>query len=72
MPPGAQHPSLKEIADRAVAEAERRAIQIALHAANGNKREAARLLRTDYKTLHVKMQQYGIPAAQFKQNTTHG
>jgi two-component system nitrogen regulation response regulator GlnG len=61
---------LKEIADRAVAEAERRAIQIALHSARGNKSEAARLLRIDYKTLHLKMKQYGIRAAQFKDIAT--
>lgn len=61
---------MKEIADRAVAEAERRAIQIALHSARGNKSEAARLLRIDYKTLHLKMKQYGIRAAQFKDIAT--
>jgi DNA-binding NtrC family response regulator len=61
---------LKEIADRAVAEAERRAIQIALHAARGNTSEAARLLQTDYKTLHLKMKQYGISAARFRDITT--
>jgi len=47
-------PSLKEIADRAAAEAERQAICLALHATRGNKSEAARLLRVDYKTLHLK------------------
>jgi len=38
---------LKEIANRAVAEAERRAVRLALHATWGNKSEAARLLRVD-------------------------
>jgi len=33
----------------------------------GNKSEAARLLRTDYKTLHLKMKQYGIDSGQFKE-----
>jgi DNA-binding NtrC family response regulator len=60
---------LKEIANRAVAEAERQAIRLALQATRGNKSEAARLLRTDDKTLHVKMKQYGIPAAQFRDVT---
>jgi DNA-binding NtrC family response regulator len=58
--------SLKEIADAAAADAEQRAIHRVLQLTKGNKSEAARLLRTDYKTLHVKMKQYGISAAQFK------
>src|SRR6266446_1898527 len=59
--------SLKEIAEAAVADAERRAIRRVLQATRGNKSEAARLLRTDYKTLHRKMKQYAIPAWQFRQ-----
>ena len=55
-------PSLKEIAGRAAAEAERQAIRWALQATLGNKSAAARLLRVDYKTLHLKMKQYGIEA----------
>ena len=59
-------PSLKEIADRAAAEAERQAICLAPHATRGNKSEATRLLRVDYKTLHLKTKRYryrgrGIP-----------
>jgi len=46
--------SLKEIAEAATADAERRAIHRILQATRGNKSEAARLLRTDYKTLHLK------------------
>jgi len=60
--------SLREIAGRAAAEAERQAIRLALRATQGNKSEAARLLRVDYKTLHVKMKQFGISAAQFRQS----
>ena len=60
------HPSLKEIADCAAAAAERQAICVALHATHGNKSEAARLLRVDYKTLHLKMKHYGIVAGQFR------
>ncbi|PYQ06200.1 MAG: hypothetical protein DMF83_12925 [Acidobacteria bacterium] len=59
-------PSLKEIADRAAAEAERQAIRLALHATRGNKSEAARLLRVDYKTLHLKTKRYSIEAAEFR------
>jgi len=58
--------SLKEIADRAAAEAERQAIRLALHATRGNKSEAARLLRVDYKTLHLKMKYYDIDAGDFR------
>jgi len=35
-------------------------------ATRGNKSEAARQLRTDYKTLHLKMKQYGIDAGPFR------
>jgi two-component system response regulator HydG len=61
-----ERPSLGEIAQRAVAEAERQAIRLALQATLGNKSEAARLLRVDYKTLHIKMKRYGIDAGQFR------
>ncbi len=60
--------SLREIAGRAAAEAERQAIRLALRATRGNKSEAARLLRVDYKTLHVKIKQFGISAEQFRQS----
>ena len=60
-------PSLKEIADRAAAEAERQAIRLALQATPGNKSEAARLLRVDYKTLHLKIKRYSIPVRQFRE-----
>jgi DNA-binding NtrC family response regulator len=62
--------SLREIADAAAADAERQAIRGALQAAKGNKSEAARLLRTDYKTLHAKMKQYGVNAALFRESAT--
>jgi len=58
--------SLKELADRAAAEAERQAIRLALQATRGNKSEAARLLRVDYKTLHLKMKRYALDAADFR------
>jgi two-component system response regulator HydG len=58
--------SLKQMASRAAAEAERQAIRLALHATRGNKSQAARLLHVDYKTLHLKMKQYAIRAAEFR------
>ena len=61
-----ERPSLGEIAERAVAEAERQAIRLALQATLGNKSEASRLLRVDYKTLHIKMKRYGIDAGEFR------
>jgi DNA-binding NtrC family response regulator len=60
------HPSLREITHRAMAEAERQAIRLALQATGGNKSEAARFLRVDYKTLHLKMKRYGIEAREFR------
>ena len=44
----------------------RRALEITL----GNKSEAARLLRTDYKTLHLKMKHYGVDARRFRESHT--
>jgi len=58
--------SLKEVAEAAAADAEQQAIRCALHTSRGNKSEAARHLRTDYKTLHLKMKQYGIEAGRFR------
>jgi DNA-binding NtrC family response regulator len=52
--------TLKEVGEQAAMLAERQAIREALDAAGGNKTEAARLLRTDYKTLHVRMKRYGL------------
>jgi two-component system nitrogen regulation response regulator GlnG len=59
--------SLREIAEAAAADAEQQAIRRVLQATRGNKSEAARHLRTDYKTLHLKMKQYGIAAGQFRE-----
>jgi len=60
--------SLKEVAEAATVDAEQQAIRRALQTTKGNKSEAARLLRVDFKTLHLKMKQYGIPAGQFRQS----
>ena len=59
--------SLREIAEAAAEGAEGQAICRALQTTGGNKSEAARLLRTDYKTLHLKMKQYGIDARRFRE-----
>lgn len=58
--------SLREIVDGAVAHAEGEAIRRALVATVGNKSQAARLLRTNYTTLHAKMKRYGISAREFQ------
>jgi DNA-binding NtrC family response regulator len=52
--------SLREIAAAASAAAERQAIIEALRLSRWNKSRAARLLRTDYKTLHIKMKNFGL------------
>ncbi len=57
--------SLREVGKKAAAEAERQAIRQVLQATRGNKSEAARLLRTDYKTLYLKMKHYGIRSREF-------
>jgi two-component system nitrogen regulation response regulator GlnG len=58
--------SLREVTEVATADAERQAIRQALEAAKGNKSQAARLLRTDYSTLHSKMKRYGISGRDFR------
>ena len=57
--------SLKEVADAAARDAERQLICEALRASQGNKTQAARVLQTDFKTLHVKMKALGIKAGDF-------
>ena len=52
--------SLREIADAAVEAAEREAILRARQSTKGHKSQAARALRVDYKTLHLKVRRYGI------------
>ncbi len=57
--------TLKEVATAAAREAEREAICETLRETRGNKAEAARILATDYKTLHVKMKALGVRARDF-------
>jgi DNA-binding NtrC family response regulator len=57
--------SLREVAELAAVQAERELIRHALQATKGNKSQAARLLRTDYTTLHAKMKRYSISARDF-------
>ncbi len=57
---------LREVTSLVVAAAEREAITAALKATRGNKSEAARLLVTDYKTLHLKMKRYRITSTDFR------
>jgi DNA-binding NtrC family response regulator len=54
--------SLKDIAHEAARAAERQAILEALRISGGNKSHTARLLKTDFKTLHLKMKSLGIRA----------
>ena len=65
--PGRVDSSLRDIAEAAAADAEQQAIRRVLQVTSGNKSEAARLLRTDYKTLYLKMKQYGIDAGRFRE-----
>lgn len=52
--------SLKDIASAATSKAEKEAILEALRITRGNKRRAAQLLHIDNKTLHVKINRYGV------------
>jgi two-component system nitrogen regulation response regulator GlnG len=49
------------VVGRNTARLERRVIAQALRRTGGNKAKAARLLQVDYKTLHSKVKEYGIP-----------
>ena len=57
--------SLRAAATEAARDAERHAICEALRNTKGNKSRAARMLQTDYKTLHVKIKQLGIRVRDF-------
>ncbi|HEY7249072.1 MAG TPA: helix-turn-helix domain-containing protein [Methylomirabilota bacterium] len=57
--------ALRRIVTHAVTRAEVEAIRHALGLTHGNKSRAARLLRTNYTTLHAKMRHYGISAQEF-------
>jgi len=57
--------SLKEITGKAAAEVEERVIQQILKATRGNKSQAARLLKIDYKTLYSKLKRHGIRSGEF-------
>jgi DNA-binding NtrC family response regulator len=63
--PASTGKSLKETADEAAREAERHVICETLRATRGNKSQAAKVLRTDYKTLHTRMKLLGIRARDF-------
>jgi two-component system nitrogen regulation response regulator GlnG len=57
--------SLKDISGREAAGAERAMIGRVLRKVKGNKSQAARILRVDYKTLHNKLKAYGMCAREF-------
>jgi two-component system nitrogen regulation response regulator GlnG len=57
--------SLKEISLKTAAHVEKEVIQGVLSLTRGNKSQAARLLKIDYKTLHYKLKEYGIQTREF-------
>ena len=65
-PPDLPVLSLRAARQMGAAEAERKVIEQALRAAGGNKSEAARLLKTDFKTLHLKMKKHAISQEDFR------
>ena len=56
------HLSLREIVHRQTVAIERDILRQTLRKTGGNKAEAARWLKIDYKTIHCKLKEYGIPA----------
>jgi DNA-binding NtrC family response regulator len=61
--PATNGASLKDIARVAIETAEKQAIVAALRATDGNKQKAAQRLKTDYKTLFLKLKRYGLSNA---------
>jgi two-component system, NtrC family, response regulator HydG len=57
--------SLRDVAVHAAGAAEHQAICDTLRATAGNKSQASKALKTNYKTLHLKMKQFGIRARDF-------
>jgi DNA-binding NtrC family response regulator len=66
--PAAGARSLRETVELAVGKAEAQAIGRALATARGNKSLAARILRTNYTTLHTKMKRFKISALDFRRS----
>jgi DNA-binding NtrC family response regulator len=56
---------LKQVAEAAARDAEQRLIREVLRETRGNKSRAAKVLCTDYKTLHLKMKAFGIRARDY-------
>jgi transcriptional regulator with PAS, ATPase and Fis domain len=56
---------LKAIARRAAADAERLAVEYVLNSVRWNRREAARVLKINYKTLLQKIQEHGLDHGKF-------
>jgi DNA-binding NtrC family response regulator len=52
--------SLKKIAEQAAESAEKQAIRNVLRSTGGNKSKASKILKTDYKTLHLKIKKYSL------------
>jgi DNA-binding NtrC family response regulator len=51
---------LREVVRQHLIAVERRVLSEALRNASGNKAQAARMLKIDYKTIHQKLKEYGI------------
>lgn len=58
-------PSWKEIMHRSLEQVERQVLMQALKRSRGNKAEAARLLKIDYKTIHNKVRAYGLGRGEY-------
>ena len=59
--------SLREIVEQSTTAVEREVLTQVLKNTGGNKAKAARLLKMDYKTIHVKIKQYGIQIGRKKE-----
>ena len=62
---------LKETVQRVIMQVEREILNRVLKETQGNKAQAARLLRIDYKTIHKKVREYGMPAPTMGATSKH-
>ena len=62
---------LKETVQRVVMQVERDILNRVLKETKGNKAQAARLLRIDYKTIHKKVREYGVACADEGRDTRY-
>jgi DNA-binding NtrC family response regulator len=68
---GSDHVGLRQIGRRAALEAEKKALAEVLNRVRWNRKEAARVLKVSYKTLLVKINEYGLDDRRSRRGADH-